>query len=659
MGRMKSGLKFCRLLVFIGFLAFTNCSGNEGVNFEKILVRKLLNDYDTSVRPSKNASAALNITFGLALTQIIDVDERNQILTTNCWLNQMWIDDSFKWNATEYGGIKQVRIPVDKVWKPDIILYNNADSQYNQAILSTNVIVNADGNLTWLSTAIFKSSCQINVEYFPFDEQNCTMKFASWTYDGFQLNLIIQTEDGDLSNYVTNGEWSLIDMRVKRHVVYYSCCEEPYPDITYSIVLRRRPLFYVFNLILPCVLISGLALLSFYMPSDSGEKVTLGITTLLSMTVFLMVIGESMPPTSEKLPLIGLYYGVTISLVSFATGLSVVTLNIHHRGMRGRRLPPFLRRLIFDYLAKFLLLKLEMPKRAYLFRSSDNTCVGGEGEPCSTDCRNTTAFTGATKASAIRRRLPTADTWRLVHPDMPSTPPTASYCHCKAHQTLNSASWREKARNNPSNCDPSYASQGTSINALSLEAVPSSSNTFSIGQRFRPVVHVRGVQAEDMPIPLATLSGGLNSGMSGARSFPQARSIHRPCQQYAFDDTFIDFKSRRAAYEMDDLLLEDTVGARLGSTGAGSPGGTAGNNGNSGFAPWQRRLLYLLYRINETLEKNENRMDDQERKDLLKLEWQQAALVIDRLLLWIFVIATIGATFGILYMSPHTKLFTT
>ena len=72
------------------------------------------------------------------------------------------------------------------------------------------------------------------------------------------------------------------------------------------------------------------------------------------MTVFLMVIGESMPPTSEKLPLIGdtktsppyfmksffysgLYYGVTISLVSLATGLSVVTLNLHHRGMRGRR----------------------------------------------------------------------------------------------------------------------------------------------------------------------------------------------------------------------------------------------------------------------------------------------------------------------------------
>jgi len=47
--------------------------------------------------------------------------------------------------------------------------------------------VTSDGNVTWLSMTIFRSSCNINVKYFPFDEQNCTMKFASWTYDGFQV----------------------------------------------------------------------------------------------------------------------------------------------------------------------------------------------------------------------------------------------------------------------------------------------------------------------------------------------------------------------------------------------------------------------------------------------------------------------------------------
>ena len=81
------------------------------------------------------------------------------------------------------------RLPVDKILKPDIILYNNAEAnqQHNSQLTSTNAIVTHQGNVTWLSSAIFKSSCEINVEYFPFDEQSCKMKFASWTYDGFQV----------------------------------------------------------------------------------------------------------------------------------------------------------------------------------------------------------------------------------------------------------------------------------------------------------------------------------------------------------------------------------------------------------------------------------------------------------------------------------------
>lgn len=121
------------------------------------------------------------------------------------------------------------------------------------------------------------------------------------------MDILKNSEEADLSNYVANGEWKLISLKEDRNVMFYSCCQEPYPDVTYTIQLRRRPLYYVFNLILPCVLITAVALLGFYMPSDSGEKVTLGITTLLSMTVFLMLVAESMPPTSEEIPLIGKY----------------------------------------------------------------------------------------------------------------------------------------------------------------------------------------------------------------------------------------------------------------------------------------------------------------------------------------------------------------
>ncbi|KAL5007558.1 hypothetical protein ScPMuIL_016364 [Solemya velum] len=88
------------------------------------LVKDLMRGYDKRIRPSLNASEPLNVTFGLALSQLIDVDEKNQILTTNCWLNQIWIDYSLRWDSEEYGGIKVVRLPYGSVWRPDILLYN-------------------------------------------------------------------------------------------------------------------------------------------------------------------------------------------------------------------------------------------------------------------------------------------------------------------------------------------------------------------------------------------------------------------------------------------------------------------------------------------------------------------------------------------------------
>lgn len=111
-------------------------------------------------------------------------------------------------------------------------------------------------------------------------------------------------ESGDLSDFVENVEWECHGMPAVRNVIMYGCCSDPYPDITYTVLLKRRSSFYIYNLLLPCFLISFLAPLGFYLPADSGEKVSLGVTVLLALTVFQMMVAESMPP-SESVPLIG------------------------------------------------------------------------------------------------------------------------------------------------------------------------------------------------------------------------------------------------------------------------------------------------------------------------------------------------------------------
>lgn len=64
----------------------------------------------------------------------------------------------------------------------------SADGKY-EVTLMTKARVNYTGEIEWKPPAIYKSSCKINVEWFPFDEQSCDMKFGSWTYDGFQVDL--------------------------------------------------------------------------------------------------------------------------------------------------------------------------------------------------------------------------------------------------------------------------------------------------------------------------------------------------------------------------------------------------------------------------------------------------------------------------------------
>lgn len=109
------------------------------------------------------------------------------------------------------------------------------------------------------------------------------------------LDLLLTNKTGDLSSYIPNGEWVLLDLPGTRHEEAYECCPSKYIDITYRVSLRRRTLYYGFNLIVPSMIISSMTLLSFTLPPDSGEKLTLGVTILLSMIVFLMQLAEIMP----------------------------------------------------------------------------------------------------------------------------------------------------------------------------------------------------------------------------------------------------------------------------------------------------------------------------------------------------------------------------
>ncbi|XP_066157971.1 neuronal acetylcholine receptor subunit alpha-7 isoform X7 [Euwallacea fornicatus] len=324
--------------------------GSQQGQHEKKLLNMLLETYNVLERPVANESEPLEVKFGLTLQQIIDVDEKNQILTTNAWLNLEWTDYNLRWNETEYGGVKDLRITPNKLWKPDVLMYNSADEGFD-GTFQTNVVVRHNGSCLYIPPGIFKSTCKIDITWFPFDDQHCDMKFGSWTHDGNQLDLVLNSETGgDLSDFITNGEWYLIGMPGIKNTITYACCPEPYVDVTFTIQIRRRTLYYFFNLIVPCVLISSMALLGFTLPPDSGEKLTLGVTILLSLTVFLNLVAETLPQVSDAIPLLGTYFNCIMFMVASSVVLTVVVLNYHHRTADIHEMPQWIKTVFLQWL---------------------------------------------------------------------------------------------------------------------------------------------------------------------------------------------------------------------------------------------------------------------------------------------------------------------
>ncbi|KAB0801728.1 hypothetical protein PPYR_03914 [Photinus pyralis] len=305
----------------------------------KRLYDDLLSNYNRLIRPVVNNSETLTVWMGLKLSQLIEMNLKNQIMTTNLWVLQKWVDYKLRWDPEEYGGVEQLYVPSEHIWLPDIVLFNNADGNY-EVTLMTKAVLSYTGEVVWKPPSIYKSSCEINVQYFPFDEQSCLMKFGSWTYNGYQVDLKhmdqvpgsnIVKVGIDLSEFYLSVEWDLLAVPATRNEEYYPCCSEPYSDITFKITMRRKTLFYTVNLIIPCVGITFLTVLVFYLPSDSGEKVTLCVSILISLTVFFLLLAEIIPPTSLAVPLLGKYLLYTMIIVTSSIWVTVCVLNVHFR----------------------------------------------------------------------------------------------------------------------------------------------------------------------------------------------------------------------------------------------------------------------------------------------------------------------------------------
>ncbi|XP_064628674.1 neuronal acetylcholine receptor subunit alpha-7-like [Lineus longissimus] len=335
-----SARRFLELLWFGAMsLAITEVAALALISDEHKLYNDLMKDYQKWVRPVQNASASVEVNFGITLQQILEVNEARGYVSWNIWLHMGWKDVSLRWNASEYSGIDKLRIPIDQLWKPDLAAYNSIGDKYHSSFTSMG-LVNYAGDVIWIPPVILNTACIFDYTYYPYDSQICDIKIGSWHHDGGKMNLTRGHDRVDISTYLKNNGWELVgSIPLKRNVIKYDCCPESYIDLTATFTIKRRKTYVTSVLVVPGVILAFLIPFIFMFPPDAGEKINLGVGLILGY-ILLLLIGDGINDGKlmSSTPMLFRYYTANIVLVGLSMILSMCIVQLWRE--RGRASGP-------------------------------------------------------------------------------------------------------------------------------------------------------------------------------------------------------------------------------------------------------------------------------------------------------------------------------
>ncbi|KAM5325865.1 acetylcholine receptor subunit gamma isoform 2-T2 [Glossophaga mutica] len=298
-------------LLFLLLLLLAVCLGAQGRNQEERLLADLMRSYNPHLRPAERDTDVVNVSLKLTLTNLISLNEREEALTTNVWIEMQWCDYRLRWDPQDYEGLWVLRVPSTMVWRPDVVLENKSQTY------STNEI-----------------SLQLSQE------------------DGQTIEWIFI----DPEAFTENGEWAIRHRPAKTLLDAAAPAEEAgHQKVVFYLLIQRKPLFYVINVIAPCVLISSVAILIYFLPAKAGgQKCTVAINVLLAQTVFLFLVAKKVPETSQAVPLISKYLTFLLVVTILIVVNAVVVLNVSLRSPHTHSMARGVRKVFLRLLPQLL-----------------------------------------------------------------------------------------------------------------------------------------------------------------------------------------------------------------------------------------------------------------------------------------------------------------
>nr|AZZ73574.1 glutamate-gated chloride channel [Frankliniella occidentalis] len=339
------------LLLFLSVVHYSSCnqskSGVQKVNFrekEKQVLDQILGRYDARIRPSgeNGTDGPAIVVVNIFVRSISKIDDVTMEYSVQLTFREQWLDERLKFNDFN-GKIKYLTLTdAARVWMPDLFFSNEKEGHFHNIIMPNVYIrIFPYGSVLYSIRISLTLSCPMNLKLYPLDRQVCSLRMASY---GWTTNdLVFLWKDGDPVQVVKNLhlprftlEKFLTDYcNSKTNTGEYSC-------LKVDLLFKREFSYYLIQIYIPCCMLVIVSWVSFWLDQSAvPARVSLGVTTLLTMATQTSGINASLPPVSYT-KAIDVWTGVCLTFV-FGALLEFALVNyasrsdMHRENMKKQR----------------------------------------------------------------------------------------------------------------------------------------------------------------------------------------------------------------------------------------------------------------------------------------------------------------------------------
>ncbi|CAC5384720.1 unnamed protein product [Mytilus coruscus] len=285
--------------------------------YERKALKKYLfttQDYDVTIKPTLNQTVPIKVKMGLQLTTFIELNEAEGKLVTMGFIRMKWKDELLTWSPRDYGGIRQIDVPQNLIWKPEIFLTNSFKDFKSIESETISARITFKGDVIWIRYQMFETNCFIDLTNYPFDIQKCHFSFLVCNREDVQLEFDYEI-DILANKFDGNGIWNMPSENTE--------ITNPYETEIYIVIeFKREVWFFVVNLIVPLLSLALLNKFTFIVPVGS-ERIAFTTTAWLSYIVYLTLIATEVSARSDSVPTLSIYLTIQI-----ATGTLIVILTL-------------------------------------------------------------------------------------------------------------------------------------------------------------------------------------------------------------------------------------------------------------------------------------------------------------------------------------------